>query len=225
MDNIIEVEALPPPEPARAWSDLPTLTLGALLQAAGSAIRQGLPPELWLEAQVVAARRQDWGWLLELIDGQAANAATAARLTCLASNRTIAGISDELELEFDPSTLVGTCALLRIRPRFHARYQLGATLTGINPAFGAGLLTLQIERLRQTLKQEGILDRQHRLRRPADVTAVAVIAPEGSAGLADINEELERWAARGIMDVTWIDARAEGIDIARCRDLLRTRSC
>jgi exonuclease VII large subunit len=86
------------------------------------------------------------------------------------SHAVLRRISDELRFPLDPRLLVGSVALLKVKPTFHPRYQLGLRLLGVNGNLAAGLLARRIEQIRAALEVEGIFDLQHQLAAPPDVT-------------------------------------------------------
>jgi exodeoxyribonuclease VII large subunit len=184
------------------------------MEATGSAIRMAFPTEIWVQAQIVAVRPMRWGSVLDLIDDQADNTATCARVSCNAGHDVFARIHQQTGLEVDPAALVGTCALLRVKVGFHARYQMSLRLTGIDPSLAAGLLERQIDLTRKALVGEGIFDAQHRLPAPPDVTRLVVIHPDQSASWSDVEAELRRWEGCGILEVTSLAATFEGPNAA-----------
>lgn len=200
----------PPGCASTSGPKLPFFTLGALMDASDSAIRMRFPTEIWVQAQVLAVRPMAWGCVLDLVDDQANNTAKCARISCNAGRDVFARIHQQTGLEVDPSALVGTCALLRVKVGFHPRYHMSLRLTGIDPALAAGLLERQIDLIRTALVSEGIFDAQHRLPAPPDVTQLVVIHPEQSASWSDVQAELRRWQASGIIELTSLPATFEG---------------
>jgi exonuclease VII large subunit len=150
------------------------------------------------------------GWFLDLVEDQADNTVSCARLSCSVSHAVLRRIGDELRFPLDPTLLIGSVALLKVKPTFHPRYQLGLRLLGVNGNLAAGLLNRRIDQIRAALEGEGIFDLQHQLAAPPDATRIAVIHPDASASWSDVEAELQRWQAQGILTVEPIPAAFEG---------------
>jgi hypothetical protein len=149
------VAPLPPGCASVSGREAPTMTLPQLMAAVGGAIRTGLPAEVWVQAQVLAARRVQWGWFLDLVEDQADNTVSCVRLSCSVSHAVLRRIGDELGFPLDPTLLIGSVALLKVKPTFHPRYQLGLRLLGVNGKLAAGLLARRIDQIRAALEGEG----------------------------------------------------------------------
>jgi exodeoxyribonuclease VII large subunit len=209
--NGVGIAAPSPPDCAStSGAQCPFFTLRDLVDAAGNAIRTGLPAQAWVEAQVLEARMTRSGLALVLVEAGATNTANCARLRCMAFNNVLARIEADLAIPLDPALLEGTCCVLKVRPTFHLKYQLELHLLGINPALAQGLLVQSVRRIRTALQAEGLFDAQRRLPTPPDLTRIAVVHPDGAAGWGDVAGELERWDAKGILSFVPIRATFEG---------------
>ena len=189
---------------------IPSLTLRAFVEEAGRAIRQNLPKQAWVDACVLEAKPTRHGLSLELVEANVENTAQSASLRAFVDNRAIHEISEEIGTEVDCDLLKGVHAQLRITPTFHVRYHLQGKVLGIDPALAESLIEKRIHQIRVRLRTENVLHLQSRLPTPADVTQIAVIHPDQSAGWADLQVELQRLEELGLVEVHSLPATFEG---------------
>ena len=188
---------------------VPSFTLGEYLAEAGKAIRTKLPKQAWVEAVILEAKPSRAGLSLELIE-PFADERNDARLKCLIWPRTKSAIEAEIGLPLDVSTLKGVQARLLVKPNFHPRWHLEGEIVGVDPAMVESLVAKRVEAIRRTLRDENLYGAQQRLMAPDDVTSVAVIHPDRSAGWADVRDDLERLQARGILSLQSFPVPFEG---------------
>ena len=213
--------ANPPPDP-------PTFDLRALLDRVGSAVRTGVPQQAWVVCSVVKVQRRKSGYALELGENDAGHSHTVGRLDAFLSENNLEAIRDKMGLpDFDPADLENASAVLLVALSFDVKYHLEAKVQDINPALGHSIHAKHVNRIRERLRDEDLLDRQARLPRPGDVQRLAVIYPEGAAGWADVSRELQRLATVGVIALVDVAATFEGAAAASSlRDALRkVREC
>jgi hypothetical protein len=80
----------------------PTLTLRALVDRVASAMRTGVPRDVWVEAAIVGVRRRGGGYALELGENVATHAPAGARLETYLPDRALAAISTASALACAP---------------------------------------------------------------------------------------------------------------------------
>lgn len=85
----------------------------------------------------------------------------------------------------------GMKVMVQVRAEVSERYGLSLQIDNIDPRFTLGELEAKIQRIRQQLQQEGWQSQYQRLPLPGCFRRVAVIAPEGAAGLGDFNTQAD----------------------------------
>lgn len=85
----------------------------------------------------------------------------------------------------------GMKVLVQVRAEVSERYGLSLQIDNIDPRFTLGELEAKIQRIRQQLQQEGWQTQYQRIGLPGCFRRVAVIAPEGAAGLGDFNTQAD----------------------------------
>lgn len=211
----------PPPEP-------PTFDLRGLLARVQSAVRSGVPRQAWVACSVVKVHRRKGGYALELGENDAGRSPTGGRLDAFLFEKNLASIREKMGMpDFDPADLESASAVLLLSLSFHPRFHLQAVAQDINPALGHSILAKHINRIRERLKAEGLLDRQARLAKPGDIQRLAVIYPVGAAGWADVSRELKRLEGAGVLALVDVAATFEGSGATSSlrAALLKVRDC
>ena len=207
VPRLLSTSAAPEPD-VRTVDEASAVPLAAYLAAVGAVVTTGMPPRTWVEVTVAAIKVNAFGHSLELVDP--AGGPTPAQLRAFLRTADRARIEERLGTKVSPDLLVGMTVVVQIAPEFHAKWHLGARITGMAAGVRDSLLRRGIGKARAQLKREGLYDAQRRLPVPADVTRVAVIHPAGAAGYGDLSGELARWQQAGIIVVTSVPARFEG---------------
>lgn len=204
---------------AEPEAKVPSWSLGEYLAEAGKALRTSLP-RAWVDAVVLDAKATRGGISLELIE-PFADERRNGRLRCLVWARAKAALEEELGLQVDAPTLIGTQVRLLIKTAFDARWHLEGAVERFDPRIIESVVAKRVEQIRATLRKENLYGAQRGLAAPADVTKVAVIHPDRAAGWADVCAELERLQAAGILTVASHPTPFEGTGAAgRLADLI-----
>ena len=80
---------------------------------------------------------------------------------------------------------------IQVRPDFHERYGLKLQIVDLDPAFTLGQLDLQRRQTIQTLRDQGLFDKNRSIPLPMVLQRIAVISSETAAGLQDFKRQLE----------------------------------
>lgn len=115
---------------------------------------------------------------------------------------------------FEASTGVplskGMKALLLVKPQVSERYGLSLKIENIDPRFTVGEMEAKLMRIRQQIQAEGLSSQYQRIYLPLCYERVAVIAPEGAAGLGDFNTQADVLQAVGLCQFTLYPAYFQG---------------
>lgn len=104
----------------------------------------------------------------------------------------------------------GLKVLLLVRARFSAAHGFTLQIDDIDPSFTLGEMEARKRRIRASLAQEGIADKNRRLPRPTDFFRVAVIAPAGAAGLGDFQAHARLLEAHAVCQFLYFGATFQG---------------
>ena len=183
------------------------LELAEVLQYVGAVIARGVPGAVWVRAEVASLtdRRHLYLDLVQLAeDGEVAR----CRATVWARERA------ELEGKFRRATggslEAGLKVLLFCTPEFHPQYGFSLHVLDIAPEFTLGDAAARLGVMRDTLVQEGVYGLNRALPAPRDYARVAVVSPEGAAGLGDFRRETDALEAAGVIQFTYLQATFQG---------------
>lgn len=173
-----------------------TLSLTELLITIQGTIEAVFPQPLWVRVEVNQAKQRNGHWFLELVEHDAGGQVTAE------VSGTIWKSSESMVQAFQSQTGVALAAgiklLVAARPRFNPRYGLKLDIIALDAAFTLGDMAAKLQQIRETLRREGVFDRNRQLRLPGDFFRVAVISPAGAASLGDFQAESRRLEAAGL---------------------------
>jgi exodeoxyribonuclease VII large subunit len=82
----------------------------------------------------------------------------------------------------------------------------------VSPEFTLGDAAVRLDALREQLVREGVYGLNRLLPAPTDFARVAVISPEGAAGLGDFRRETDPLEAAGVIQFIYLEATFQGRD-------------
>lgn len=85
----------------------------------------------------------------------------------------------------------GMKLLLKLSVDFSAQYGLSFVVEDIDPSYTLGDMEAKLKVIREALIKANLFDLNKKLSKPIEFTRVAVISPEGAAGLADFMKEAD----------------------------------
>jgi len=106
----------------------------------------------------------------------------------------------------------GMKLLLQLKAEFNKQYGFSFIVEDIDPAYTLGDMQAKLKAIREALKRDGHYDINKRLPAPFDFTRVAVISPEGAAGLADFMRESEVLSNADLCEFRYFSAVFQGKD-------------
>lgn len=92
----------------------------------------------------------------------------------------------------------------------HERFGLQLTIVDLDPDYTRGVMARQLEVIRRTLTEEGIIAANRRLPWPEDLFCIAVISPDGAAGLGDFRAGADRLEQYGVCRFHYFSALFQG---------------
>ena len=171
-------------------------SLSEYMREVSVAMTRAAPPAAWVSAEVSELRIKNGFWMFSLVeyDNGHREVSKAPANAFGDSARQIQAKLNDANVKIEP----GIKVLLRVRAEMDPRYGFRLQVIDIDPKFTLGDMAAKMESIRRQLKKEGVYDMQRELPSPADFTRVAVIAPEGAAGLGDFMQEAGVLQSRGL---------------------------
>lgn len=195
-------------------ADMPTqwLELSELLDYVGQVLGRGLPGAVWIRAEIaeITDRRHLYLELTQLEDGQQV---AKCRANIWANVRY--GLEGKLRRATGGGLSVGMTVLLFATAEFHPQYGFSLHVQDIAPEFTLGEAVARLNAMRETLQAEGLYSLNRSLPLPTDYARLAVITPEGAAGLGDFHREVAPLEAAGVLELHYLRATFQGREASR----------
>lgn len=177
------------------------VSLSAYLGRVRDALREIAGGPTWVVAEVTEAKLHRNGHLyltLGELNEQGSLVAEARAVAFSVARRTW---WREFQQDIGTVPEAGMKVLIQVVAELDVRYGFSLKVQAIDPSFTLGEFTRKIAKICAELRAEGILERQQAFRGPVDFTRIALIAPEGAAGLGDVRADLDRLVDAGLLQV------------------------
>ncbi len=189
------------------------LELAELLDYVGQVLGRGLPGGVWVRAEVTALRDRRHLYLELTQTGENGTQVAACRATLWANVRY--GLEGKLKQATGGGLDVGMTVLVFATAEFHPQYGFSLNIQDIAPEFTLGEAASRLQQMRGTLQAEGLYDLNKTLPLPPDYCRIAVIAPQGAAGLGDFRREVAPLEAAGVLETHYLTATFQGREAGR----------
>ena len=157
------------------------LSLREVMQRIRACVQHGLPEALWIRAELTKVDRRPSGLFLELVERDETREVASAKATLWNPGPMLARFRQQTGQEL----AAGMQVLVQARVEVQDRFGLRLVIQAIDAAYTVGVMAQQLKLIRQTLQQEGVIHRNRQRALPEDFFRIAVISPEGAAGLGD----------------------------------------
>lgn len=168
------------------------LSLRQLLQQARQVVATALPTPVWVRADVSQLNDKGSRVFLDLVERTEQGEVAKIRAVIQNPKLLLVRFREQSGVSLANDLQVLVYAQVELLDRIGLRLDI----LDLDPNYTRGLMVRQLEVIRQTLQQEGIINANRQKPLPQDFFCVAVISPEGAAGLDDFQAEaapLERF--------------------------------
>lgn len=204
------LDTTPKPSSSTALPSPSSMGLTQFLDGVADTLRRFHGMAQWVQCEVAFVQAKNKGyWMLGLQETNTKGQKQAAAEAIVWSNDAdrVMGLFERVTGE---PLAAGMRVLLRVELSFSAQWGLRLICKGIEPRWTLGETAQARAKLRQTLIQEGLWDTNRRLTAPADFTRLAVVSPEGSAGVEDFLRETALLEKHRLCQVQVFHAPFEG---------------
>ena len=213
---VVQVEGRPRPLRSESEATQPKAgervgaSLSSVLFEASEAVRKALPIPRWIIAEVASIRTHPHSGhtYVELVEHD-----DTGREMAKANARVWSGsarILRRFEKETGGKVIEGMKLLVLAQADFSIQYGFGLTIEDIDPAWTLGEMQRKIVQIRDRLVAEGVFEKNAKLRPVADFVSVAVVAPDGAAGLGDFMADAKLLIDAGLCQFHFLPAVFEG---------------
>ena len=170
---------LQPQDPAQIKS----YSLAQIMKGVQKSIQQGIPNAVWIKAEITGVTGASHKYY-EVVDYESASTGAPIKGRAVLFNSQI-GLLRKFEEETGMTLAQGMKIMFQAYVEFTGEYGLSLRIVDLNSQFVLGQAELNLKAIRSQLKKDGLIDNNKRLPQPQEFTRVAVIAPQGAAGLSD----------------------------------------
>jgi exodeoxyribonuclease VII large subunit len=185
------------------------ISLTQLLSRMSAAVEHAFPRPEWVRIEISSLATKNGHMYLDAVDRDP-NGAELSKSRAVIWKREAARIGEKFLAATGVPLSDGMKVLVAVQPQFKGQYGFSLVITDIDPDFTLGDMEARLKRIRAALLEQGIADNNRKLAAPLDFSNVAVIAPDGAAGLGDFQAEADRLAAAGLCQFHYFHATFQG---------------
>jgi exodeoxyribonuclease VII large subunit len=157
------------------------LSLHKLLNGVQKKIKDVLPNEYWVYAEIARLHLKSNVAYLELCDHKLGDEAKVSAVVWRSNNDPIGRFEQQSNRKLTQNLNI----LTKVRVQFHPRFGMQLQIIEIDPAHQVGSMELQKDAIRKAVINSGIYEANKSRPKPWDFSRVAIIAPQKAAGLED----------------------------------------
>lgn len=158
-------------------------SLAQVMNGVTKSIQQGLPNAIWVKAEITGVTGGAHKYY-EVVDYESAGTGAPIKgRAVLFNNQT--ELLRRFEAETGMTLSSGMKVMFQAYVEFSGQYGLSLRIIDLNSQFVLGQAELNLKAIRNQLHQEGVIDNNKKFMQPREFTRVALIAPDGAAGLGD----------------------------------------
>ncbi len=186
-------------------------TLSGYLMRVQLAIKGAFRESSWVVAELADVKHSPKGHayfdLIETDDGR-----EVAKCRCTMFAKALSAAMIEWQRVTGSGPQAGMKLLIKIKPDFSPQYGFSLVAEAIDPKFTLGDMQARIQQTIKMLKARGWYDLQRNLKGPTDFWRVAVISPDGAAGLADFRRDAQILDWAGVCNFEYFTSVFQGVD-------------
>lgn len=185
------------------------ISLGQLLTRLTSAVSDAFPRPEWVRLEINGLSSRTGHVYLDAVDRDETGSELAKCRAVIWKAH--AGKIGKKFLDATGTELAdGMKVLMSVQPQYKPQYGLSLVIVDIDPQYTIGDMQARLKRIRGAIQQLGIADKNKSLASPLDFTRVAVIAPDGAAGLEDFQASAASLEKAGLCYFSYFHAIFQG---------------
>ena len=184
------------------------VTLSSLLNEVGFQIRSKFSSSYWVKAEIANISNKHHAYL-DLVEYDESKTKVAHVKAAIWSSN-VDKIFNKFYKNTTEELAPGISILIKATIDFHPQYGLSLIVEDIDPSYTVGAMQAKINEILSQLKTDQVIDNNRLLNKPLDFTKVAVISPEGAAGLGDFRAEADLLDATGLCSFSYFPALFQG---------------
>lgn len=193
----------------------PSISLAELMILVSAAISNGIAGSLWVKAEISQLRTIKGDHLaIELVEHDKAGHLAARTQSFLWKGKSRALI-EKFKSATGSELVAGIKVMLSVKIDFSAISGIRLIIEDIDPTYTLGDIEAKLRQIRETLSREGVVGRNKQIPIPLEFCHVAVISPNGAAGLGDFKRDADILVNAGLCQFEYLSARFQGAEAAQ----------
>lgn len=186
------------------------VTLFEFLRQASQALKKALPGEHWIRAEISQCKILGGGHLsIELVEHNELGQ-LSARVSAFIWAANVGKITGQFMTGTGGSLATGLKVMVKASIDMSLTHNLRLVITDIDPSYTLGDIEANLKKIRETLTQEGVIKQNAQLARPMDFCRVAIISPNGAAGLGDFKRDADVLESYALCQFDYFSAPFQG---------------
>lgn len=192
--------------------EIKSYSLAQVMNGVSRSIQQGLPDAIWIKAEITGITGGIHKYY-EVVDYESASTGAPIK------GRAILFSSQEpllrkFESETGMTLSEGMKIMFQAYVEFSGQYHLSLRIVDLNSQFVLGQSELNLKAIRRQLTDDGLIYNNKKLPVPQEFTRVAVIAPDGAAGLSDFMTQASALQEANLCEFVHFPATFQGKNAA-----------
>lgn len=186
------------------------ISLTMLMARCTAAMQAAFPEPVWVRIEISQIKSSGGNLYLQAVERTKDDGREIAKATAQIWRANVAKIGRKFSEATAMELAAGIQILVLVKPQISPQYGLGLQIIDIDPTFTLGDLEAKRKRIRDEIAQRGFGDANRRLPAPDDFFRVAVVSPEGAAGLEDFQAVADLLAHAHLCEFTYFHATFQG---------------
>lgn len=183
-------------------------SLRELLQRIQRVVQPAFAAPVWVRAEVADAKFRNGHVYLALVERTTKE--EVARIQAVLWRSTAQSLLTRFQRQTGGDLTAGLQVLVQVQVEVRERHGLQLRILDLDPRYTLGEMAVKLRAIRAALQRENLFDRNRQLALPRDYFRVAVVSPDGAAGLGDFRVEAERLERYGICRFHYFPALFQG---------------
>lgn len=165
---------------------------------------------IWIECEINQINEKRGNYYLQLIDKDEDKDEIKAQSSAAIWYRNALFIKKKLGKLFDSILQAGVRVKLKCNINFSERYGMSFVIEDIDVNYTIGQMELQRQKVIERLKDENLLNLNHRKTLPSVLQRIAVVSSETAAGFADFMQQLNKNKYDYAFEIALFDSAMQG---------------
>ncbi|HRX70591.1 MAG TPA: exodeoxyribonuclease VII large subunit [Candidatus Competibacteraceae bacterium] len=188
----------------------PSWSLRELIQRIQRVVQPAFASPVWVRAEIASADFNKALGHVYLVLVERIDKGEIARISAVLWRSTAQTLLTRFQRQTGGHLTAGLKVLVQAQVEVQECRGLRLRILDLDPRYTLGEMAVKLRAIREALRRDGLFERNRQLPFPTDFFQVAVISPEGAAGLGDFQAEADRLERAGLCRFHYFPAVFQG---------------